>query len=116
VLFIDLFQAIDGGCPDEVLEIKKAEIPGIQSILHARTKSCYPPVRNFAFAAMRVIENLNEAEKAKRLSAKSRRDSITATTEEKAEPVGSVFQVGLLRRESCMQADPDRMYSESQKP
>lgn len=93
VIFIDLYQAIDAGYSDDVLETKKAEIPGIYEILQTRQNSLYPTTRAFAHSATRVIDNLLDAEKAKRAAAYSRRNSSAGIGGD-VEPVAATLQVG----------------------
>lgn len=94
IFTVDLYQAIDAGCSDQILSLKKADIPGIQVILKERTQSYYPPVRDFAAGALHVIQNLLDAETRKRESAHSRRNSVHDGSNSEIEPVGQVLQVG----------------------
>lgn len=94
VIFIDLYQAIDAGYADDILELKKSEIPGIYGILQDRQRSIYGTTKSFAYSATRVIDNLLEAEKTKRSAASSRRGSIAGMSREpEAEHVGATLQV-----------------------
>lgn len=77
--------------PAEALRRKKAEIPHIYAVFQARVKSPYPTTRAFAGAALRVVDNLLEAERAKHAAA-SRRNSLPAGAGEATESVGHVFQ------------------------
>lgn len=73
---VDLFQAIDAGCTEEVLSIKKAELPGIYSIFKTRQRSHYLTVRNFARTAMGVLDNLSDAEQKKKATMLSRQTAL----------------------------------------
>lgn len=76
--------------PSEALQRKKADIPHIYAVFQARQKSLYPTTRAFASAAIRVVDNLLDAERVKRTAATRR--SSRAGIEVEAEPVGHVFQ------------------------
>lgn len=92
VIFIDLFIAIDEGCPEEVLAKKRMDIPLICDILQERMSSAYSTTSMFAAAAFGVVSNLLEAEKAKKTAVSARRNSANGTFDQELEPVGRVFK------------------------
>jgi hypothetical protein len=92
VIFIDLFIAIDEGCPEEVLAKKRMDIPLICEILQERMSSAHATTSMFAAAAFGVVSNLLEAEKAKKAAILARRNSANGTFDQELEPVGRVFK------------------------
>lgn len=92
VIFIDLFIAMDNGCPEEVLATKRTQIPLICDILQERMSSLHSTTSMFAAAAFGVVSNLLEAEKAKKAAMIARRNSADGTMGEEVEPVGRVFK------------------------
>lgn len=92
VIFIDLFQAMDNECTEDVLTSKRADIPLILNILQERMRSMHTTTATFAAAAFGVVHNLLEAEKAKKAAMAARRNSTDGSVVEDSEPVGRVFK------------------------
>lgn len=107
VIFIDLFTAMDDGCPEDILATKRADIPLICTILQERMQSIYSTTSTFAGAAYGVVSNLLEAEKVKKAALHARRNSADGNMMEEAEPVGRVFKrIAQSMSESALKAEP----------
>lgn len=92
VIFIDLFIAMDNDCPEEILAQKRSDIPLICEILQERMSSVHSTTSKFATAAFGVVSNLLEAEKAKKATMVSRRNSTDGKAVGEVEPVGRVLK------------------------